>query len=117
MISRLSSFIDVREKRAQFRRPVPARVRISHSTFGIIQALTRDISDTGVFIELRHRLRLPIGAHIKLQFLDSVRPEIAFNMKVIRDTEEGIALTFVDFELAGQRYRLEQLRDHWQPQY
>ncbi|MDZ7660983.1 PilZ domain-containing protein [Thiohalophilus sp.] len=115
MIARLSSYFDIREKRSQFRKPRSARVKISHSTFGVIHATTRDISDTGVFVELRHRLRLPIGAHIKLQFLDSARPEIAFNMKVIRENDEGVALSFVDFELDGQRYKMDELRHHWSP--
>lgn len=117
MIARLSSFFDMREKRIHYRKSVPARVRISHSTFGVIEALTRDISDSGVFVEVRHRLRLPIGAHIKLEFLDSARPEIGFNMKVIRENDEGIALTFVDFELYGRRYRMEELCHHWSPGY
>lgn len=117
MISRLSSYFDMREKRLQFRKTVPARVSISHSTFGAIEAVTRDISDTGVFVQLRHRLRLPIGAHIKLQFMDSARPEIAFNMKVIRENDEGVALHFVDFELEGQRYKMAELRKHWAPRY
>lgn len=114
-MARLSSYFDIREKRDQFRKPVPARVRISHSTFGVIEAHTRDISDTGVFVDLPHRLRLPIGAHIKLQFLDSARPEIAFNMKVIRESDEGIALTVVDFEVEGRRYKIDELREHWNP--
>lgn len=114
---RLSSYFDIREKRIQFRKPVPARVRISHSTFGVIEAVTRDISDTGVFVELRHRLRLPIGAHIKMQFLDSARPDIAFNTKVIRENDDGIALSFVDFEVNGQRYKIDELCEHWSPGY
>lgn len=115
MISRLSSYFDMREKRIQERKAVPARVRISHSSFGVIDARTDDISDTGVFIGLERRLRLPIGAHIKLQFLDSARPEIAFNMKVIRENDEGIALSFVDYELDGMRYKINDLRKHWRP--
>lgn len=117
MVSRISSFYDLREKRNHYRRSIPARVRISHSTFGVIEAVTRDISDGGVFIELRHRLKLPIGAHIKLQFLDSARPEIGFNMKVIRENDEGIAMIFVDYELEGRRYQIDQLRNHWGPSY
>ena len=117
MVAKLSYDFDISEKRIQFRKPVSARVKISHSTFGFIRAATRNISDTGVFVELDHRLKLPIGAHIKLQFLDSVRPEIAFNMKVMRETDEGIALSFVDFELHGQRFQMSQLRQHWNPQY
>lgn len=115
MVVKFSSSFDEREKRFQFRKGVQARVKISHSTFGIIKALTRDISDSGVFVILKHRLKLPVGAHIKMQFLESERPDIAFNMKVVRETDEGIALSFVDFELDGDRFKMVELRKHWAP--
>jgi len=117
MVAKLSSKYDTREKRLHYRRKIGARVKISHSTFGFIKTTTRDISDIGLFVELQHRLRLPIGGHIKLQFLDSARPEIAFNMKVIRENDEGVGLVFVDYELDGQRYKMDELRQHWNPHY
>lgn len=115
MAAKFFSGFETHQKRGQFRKPVSATVKISHSTFGDVTATTRDISDTGLFAELPERLRLPIGAHIKLQFLDSARPEIAFNMKVIRENNKGIGLTFVDFEVNGQRYQMDDLRQHWSP--
>lgn len=100
---------DVREKRSHVRNPVRARVRLSHSTFGVIHATTRDISDSGIYVTLKERLRLPVGAHIKLQMLDSAMPDIAFNMKVVRCESEGISLVFVDYEINGQRFAMNHL--------
>ena len=103
----------LREKRAGARIAVKARVCLSHSTFGVIHSHTRDISDTGMFVELIDKPRLPVGAHVKMQMLDSALPEIVFNMKVERTDEEGIALSFVDYELDGQRHSMTSLKNKW----
>lgn len=103
----------LREKRAAPRFAVRARVCLSHSTFGVIRAYTRDISDCGMFVELINKPRLPVGAHLKLQMLDSALPEIVFNMKVERTDEEGIALSFVDYEHDGQRHAMATLKNIW----
>jgi hypothetical protein len=103
----------LREKRVGARIAVRARVCLSHSTFGVIHAYTRDISDTGVFVELSEKPRLPVGAHVKMQMLDSAMPEIVFNMKVERTDDEGIALSFVDYEHDGQRHALATLKTTW----
>jgi len=100
----------MREKRKSVRVALEARVRISHSTFGVINTVTRDVSDTGVYLKLEKKPSLPIGAHIKMHMLDSADPEIAFNMKVVRTDARGISLTFVDYELDGQRYPMEALK-------
>jgi hypothetical protein len=100
----------LREKRAHVRNLVSARVRLSHSTFGVIHATTRDISDSGVHVILPERLRLPVGAHIKMQMLESALPDIAFNMKVVRCENEGVSLQFVDYEIGGQRFPMANLR-------
>ncbi len=106
----------MREKRSCVRKAVRARVRITHSTFGVIRAWTRNISDRGVYVELQEKPHLPVGAHIKLQMLDSAMPEIAFNMKVERTDAEGISLSFVDYEIRGERYPMESLRNVWNQQ-
>ena len=103
----------LREKRVAVRIAVRARVCLSHSTFGVIHSHTRDISDSGVFVEVTDKLRLPVGAHVKLQMLDSALPEIVFNMKVERTDDEGIALSFVDYELNGQRHPIAALKHTW----
>lgn len=106
----------LREKRGGARIAVRARVCLSHSTFGVIRAYTRDISDSGVFVELTDKPRLPVGAHVKMQMLDSALPEIVFNMKVERTTEEGIAFSFVDYEHDGQRHGMATLKNIWNKQ-
>lgn len=104
----------LREKRAGGARiAVRARVCLSHSTFGEIRSYTRDISDNGVFVELTDKLRLPVGAHVKMQMLDSALPEIVFNMKVERTTGEGIGFSFVDYEHDGQRHAMATLKNFW----
>jgi hypothetical protein len=103
----------LREKRAAVRIAVKARVCLSHSTFGVIHSHTRDISDSGVFVELTNKPHLPVGAHLKLQMLDSALPEIVFNMKVERTNDEGIALSFVDYELDGRRHAMASLKNNW----
>lgn len=102
------------ERRAFVRRVVTARVMLHHSTIGDIEARTRDISDSGVFVELSPVPNLPIGGHIKMHMLESSAPAIAFNMKIVRVLENGLGLHFVDFELEGQRYTIDMLREHFQ---
>ena len=103
----------LREKRATQRIAVRARVCLSHSTFGMIHTYSRDISDSGMFVELMDKPRLPVGAHLNMQMLDSVLPEIVFNMKVERTDEEGIALSFVDYAYDGQRHAMATLKNIW----
>lgn len=91
------------------RSTVEARVNISHSHFGTLYALTRDISDTGMFVLLNEIPHLPKGAHLRVQLPESANPDIIFNMRVVRTNREGVALVFVDYELDGKRYKMEKL--------
>jgi hypothetical protein len=45
-----------------------------------------------------------------MQMLDSAMPEIVFNVKMERSDEDGIGLSFVDYELNGQRYSMDSLK-------
>ena len=100
-------------KRQQLRQIVNAQVKLSHSVIGEISATTGDISNTGVFITLEDKLTLPKGAHIKLQFLSSVFPNVSFNTRVVRMTDEGVGLVFVDYEYNGERFSMKNLKDIW----
>ena len=104
------------ERRNDFRHFVNAPVMISHSSFGGIKALTGDISNTGVFVFLPEKPKLPKGAHIKLQFLRAAIPDVVFNTRVVRSTEKGFALVFVDYERNGVRYAMSQLHTIWSRQ-
>jgi len=101
------------ERRIFTRRLVNSRAKLQHGTIGSILARTRDISDSGVFVECYPIPKLPVGAHIKMQLLDSSNPNIAFNMKVVRTDSIGVAMLFIDYELNGERYGMEVLRKQW----
>ena len=105
-----------REKRYNMRKNLAARVRLSHSTFGVIHTRTRNISDTGVYIELINQPDLPVGAHVKMQMLDSALPKLAFNMKVVRADDQGVSMKFVDYEVDGTRYPINSLEQVWREQ-
>ena len=100
-------------KREQLRQLVNAPVKLSHSVIGEIKAVTGDISNTGVFICVENKPTLPKGAHIKLQFLSSVYPNVSFNTRVVRVTEKGFGLVFVDYEYGGERFDMTKLKDIW----
>jgi len=101
------------DKRKQLRQLVNASVLLSHSVFGEIKACTGDISNTGVFVRIDNKPTLPKGAHIKLQFLSSVYPNVSFNTRVVRVTDEGFGLVFVDYEYGGNRYPMKNLKSIW----
>ena len=98
------------ERRAFARYLVSARVRLTHGSFGEVRGKTRDISDSGVFVVMTSVPKLPVGSHVKMNMLDSKQPNIAFNMKVVRTTGEGLGLMFIDYEIEGQRYAMDVLR-------
>lgn len=98
------------ERRVFGRRMVNARVKLVHGTIGEIKAKTRDISDSGVFVVVKPVPKLPAGSHVKMHMLDSRQPGIAFNMKVVRATAEGVGLMFIDYEIDGQRFGMDVLR-------
>jgi len=100
-------------KRQELRQIVNAPVKLSHSVFGEIKAVTGDISNTGVFIRVDDKPTLPKGAHIKLQFLSSVYPNVSFNTRVVRVTDEGFGLVFVDYEYGGERFAMNNLKHIW----
>jgi len=102
------------DKRSQSRVTRVSKVKISHSTFGSRRALTRNISSNGVYLELQDQPQLPVGAHIRMQMLDSIRPDVSFNMKVLRTDRQGLALKFIDYELEGERFNIDDLKQHWE---
>lgn len=98
------------ERRIFTRRLVNARVKLVHGTIGEVKAKTKDISDSGVFVAVKPVPKLPTGSHVKMHMLDSKQPGIAFNMKVVRTTNEGVGLMFIDYEIDGQRFGMDVLR-------
>jgi len=100
---------DIDERRILPRRLVNARVMLVHGSFGELRAVTRDISDSGVFVIINPVPKLPVGSHVKMHMLESKNPAIAFNMKVVRTTKAGVGMMFIDFEISGKRYPMDKL--------
>lgn len=105
---------DFVERRSFPRMPVTARMRVSHSRIGTIEGYSVNISDTGIMLHCHDLPKLPRGAHIGLQMLDSANPGIIFNTRVIHMKDSEIGLAIVDYEFNGVRYTLEELRRQWQ---
>lgn len=103
-----------KERRQHPRHGVEAKIRLSHASFGDIDAVSHDISDRGLFVLSSNLPHLPKGAHINLQFMDSANPELLFNTRVVRMFEQGIGLVVVDYEYKGQRFKLQTLKKQWE---
>lgn len=99
----------MKERRKHLRNKVSARVNISHGSFGILDALTLEISDGGMSVLLENERKIPEGSHLQIRMLDSANPHITFNMKVIRSEGRVMGMQFIDYELAGERHRIDEL--------
>ena len=79
------------------RLPIKLEVEFNHQATGVIYLQTKDISDTGIFIELPPEQHPPVGttAMVKLKnnFDDGEEPPI-LEMRVVRQTKKGIGLAF-----------------------
>jgi len=99
----------MKERRYFPRNNVGAPVSISHGSFGILMATTVDISDGGIQVRLERDFKIPEGSHLQVKMLNSGNPNISFNMKVIRSTSNILGMQFIDYELAGERHKIEEL--------
>jgi len=97
------------ERRHYPRNLVGAPVSISHGSFGVLKATTVDISDGGIQVKLEKDIKIPEGSHLQVKMLNSANPNISFNMKVIRSSANILGMQFIDYELAGQRHKIEEL--------
>jgi len=101
------------DRRSFPRVPIQARMRVSHSRLGTLEGYSINVSDTGIFLRLHDVPKVPRGAHVGLQMLDSANPGIIFNTRVIHSSESGLGIAIVDYELNGMRYTLDELRRQW----
>lgn len=101
------------ERRRSPRRTVKARIRITNSYLGMIDAYSRDISNTGLFLLLNPIPPIARGSYLGLHLLDSTNPLILFNARVVRMSHEGVAVALVDYEIGGRRYTMDELYRQW----
>ena len=100
--------------RKAVRRAVKTQVKLYSETFGEFSGTSRNISDSGIFIDIEPFIGLQSEKENKLVFLNSANKRVVFNVEFIRDTEKGVAFKFIDFETGGHRYQLSELRSMWE---
>jgi len=101
------------ERRRHPRNAVAARIRLTHSRHGSFEARSLDISDGGIYLTGERLPPFMPGATFQVQLLDSVNPAIVFNTRVARGDAKGLALEVIDYELGGDSYSVDVLRDQW----
>ncbi|NNJ72309.1 MAG: PilZ domain-containing protein [Enterobacterales bacterium] len=82
--------------------PMQLEVEFNHEDIGYHTFKTKNISETGVFIEIPPEKHPPIGtlAHVKLKnaFADGEEPQ-TLEMEVVRATEDGVGLKFTELDV------------------
>ena len=101
------------EKRIHKRKLVNSNVKLFHSSFGEIEAITGNISNGGIFVIAPSSIDLSPGSELKMQLLDSSDPNVVFNMQVVRHDNAGMGLMFVNFEAYGEIYEMKKLNLFW----
>ena len=87
-------------------------VLISARPHGLRQARIRDVSSSGLFVELPPSAPLSINAHVELIFVrpaNHVSRILRVPALVVRTTQSGAGLMFLDANLAAFRTLLTQL--------
>lgn len=84
-------------RREHLRTAMSAKVRVTHETLGENTYATRDISDGGVFVEVSDPAWFPdVGDQVQVQVQGLPVPAPVLTMKVVRHTEEGFGMQFMD---------------------
>jgi len=85
-------------KRRSTRLPIQLEVEFTHDEMGLVHLVTKNISDTGVFITVAEDKQPPIGttAMVKLKkdFEDGEEAP-TLHMRIVRKEKQGIGLEFI----------------------
>ena len=78
--------------------PMQLEVEFNHDNVGQLILVTKDISETGVFVKMPLDQQPGVGSLVSVKlkdsFADGEEPQ-TLTMKVVRSTEKGIGLEFV----------------------
>ena len=83
------------EKRGQIRTAFKAQIRVEHPKMGEFHVVTRDMSNSGLFLLSDEVFEINIGDEISVQSLDIEDAPIIF-AKVVRMEKNGIAVMYLD---------------------
>ena len=88
----------INNQRGSPRLPIRLDVEFEHQDTGVLSLLTKDISDTGIFVLIEPSQHPPVGttAKVKLKnnFEDGEEPPTLI-MRVVRATDDGLGLAFI----------------------
>lgn len=88
--------LPMKEKRINIRTNVGLKILLSHPVTGAVTAVTRDISNSGVFIVTPESDKLPVGSIVTVQTQDGPEDAPILRMRVVRHENDGIGLEFID---------------------
>jgi hypothetical protein len=77
------------------RTPLKCRIKVSHESFGVLIAQTRDLSDGGVYIRHPQLAELAPGTLISGQVQDLPIEAPLLEMEVMRVDGEGVGVRFI----------------------
>jgi len=86
----------LQEKRQHVRTQITLKTKITHPVLGAVTLLTRDISDSGMFLIIEGSPIPPIGEIVDVQILDIMDNPPVCKMKVVRLENNGIGLVLCD---------------------
>lgn len=90
------------DKRRHSRTPFNARVKIVHTEEGEFLYLTRDISDSGIFVCVEADQEFPaLGSSVKVQMQGLPVPAPVLDMVIVRKGKDGYGLNFLPSGMRG----------------
>lgn len=84
------------QQRKHPRTPMKCRIKVTHASFGELIAMTRDLSNGGVYIKHTELVDLSLGTRISGQVQDLPIEAPVLEMEVMRVDAEGAGLRFIE---------------------
>lgn len=82
------------ESRGAVRTSFRAQIRLTHPQVGVYEVVTRDMSNTGLYLIWKEPIEVKIGDIISVQTLD-IEDAPVINAKVVRVETDGFAVMYV----------------------
>lgn len=84
------------QQRKHPRTPMKCRIKVTHASFGELIAMTRDLSNGGVYIKHTELVDLSLGTRLSGQVQDLPIEAPVLQMEVMRVDTEGAGLRFIE---------------------
>ncbi|HLD68619.1 MAG TPA: PilZ domain-containing protein [Pseudomonas sp.] len=84
------------QQRKHPRTPMKCRIKVTHASFGELIAMTRDLSNGGVYIKHTDLVDLSLGTRLSGQVQDLPIEAPVLQMEIMRVDTEGAGLRFIE---------------------